>query len=73
MAGATVTLGILVTAAAGAAHGALQSLGQAMERLKARTAEAARSHAQLGEKLALVGRQHRPIEGLSDAYLSGPR
>ncbi len=69
MAGATVTLGILVTAAAGAAHGALQSLGQNMDRLKARTAEAARSHAQLGEKLALVGRQNRPIEGLSDAYV----
>lgn len=69
MAAGTVTLGILVTAAAGAAHGALQSLGQNMERLKARTADAARSHAQLGDKLALVGRQNRPVQGLSDAYV----
>ncbi len=68
MAGGTVTLGILVTAATGAAHGALQSLGQNMERLKARTADAARAHAGLGDKLALVGRQNRPVQGLSDAY-----
>lgn len=69
MAGRTLSLGILITASAGAAHGALQSLGQNIERLKARTREATEAHARLGDKVALLGRQNRPIDGLTQAYV----
>lgn len=69
MAGSTITLGLIIKASANAAHGALQSLGQNIERMKGRVREAELAHARLGEKLALLGRQGRPIAGLSDAYV----
>ncbi|MEW5790038.1 MAG: phage tail tape measure protein [Pseudomonadota bacterium] len=68
MAGSTLSLGLLITASAGAAHGALQSLGQNIERLKEKTRLASDAHARLGEKVALLGRQNRPIGGLTEAY-----
>jgi TP901 family phage tail tape measure protein len=69
MAGSTLSLGLLITASAGAAHGALQSLGQNIERLKTRTREATEAHARLGDKVALLGRKNRPIDGLTQSYV----
>lgn len=69
MAGSTISLGLLITASAGAAHGVLQSLGQNIERLKMRAGAAGDAHRLLGEKVALLGRQGRTVEGLSEKYL----
>ena len=44
----TITLGLLITASAGAATGAVQSLGQTIEKLKAQTDKVSASQVTLG-------------------------
>ena len=65
----TVRLGILVTAATGAAQGALQTLGQGLTNLNNRVSTATRLHEQLGARVARVGAQGRPIGVLADSYV----
>ncbi|HWO57692.1 MAG TPA: phage tail tape measure protein [bacterium] len=68
MAGSSVTLGILITASAGAAHGALQSLGQNVERLKAVTAQARSAQVALGGEMARMRLWGAPVDGLKARY-----
>ncbi|MDD3938075.1 phage tail tape measure protein [Rhodoferax sp.] len=63
------TLGIVIkTLGAGAAYGALATLGGNMERFKLKTATARREQQQLGETVKTLGAQGRNVDQLSQAY-----